>query len=78
VQEILLGHLDNLYAFYGEHLGVRIARKHISWYSKGLVGGAGFRHAMNKLESVGEQIDSIREFFGQHVARASLNIGQAA
>ncbi len=78
VQEILLGHLDNLYAFYGEHLGVRIARKHISWYSKGLVGGGAFRHAMNKLESVGEQIDSIREFFGQHVARASLNIEQAA
>jgi tRNA-dihydrouridine synthase B len=78
VRDILLGHLENLYAFYGEHLGVRIARKHISWYSKGLVGGAGFRHAMNKLESVDEQINSIREFFGQHVARASLTIEQAA
>jgi tRNA-dihydrouridine synthase B len=78
VRDILLGHLDNLYAFYGEHLGVRIARKHISWYSKGLVGGAAFRHAMNQLESVNQQIDSIREFFGQHAARASLNIEQAA
>jgi tRNA-dihydrouridine synthase B len=35
VRDILLGHLENLYAFYGEYTGVRMARKHISWYSKG-------------------------------------------
>ena len=31
---ILVEHLENLYAFYGEHAGVRIARKHLGWYAK--------------------------------------------
>ena len=51
VRDILLGHLENLYAFYGEYTGVRMARKHISWYSKGQPGGAAFRHAVNRVES---------------------------
>jgi tRNA-dihydrouridine synthase B len=42
---------------------VRIARKHISWYTKGLVGAAHFRHAMNQLQSVGEQLAAADEFF---------------
>jgi len=40
IRDIMLGHLDNLYAFYGEFTGVRVARKHISWYSKGQSHGA--------------------------------------
>jgi hypothetical protein len=63
VRAILLGHLENLYAFYGEHLGVRVARKHISWYSKGCVGGAVFRHAINQVESTTGQRSMIEEFF---------------
>lgn len=59
----LLAHLENLYAFYGEHTGVRVARKHISWYSKGLAGGAAFRNQVNRVESTDEQISMIREFF---------------
>lgn len=74
VRDILLGHLANLYGFYGEHLGVRIARKHISWYSKGLVGGGAFRHAINQVETVPAQIAMIDEFFG----RQSESTGQAA
>jgi len=35
IRDLLLGHLENLYDFYGERTGVRVARKHISWYSKG-------------------------------------------
>ena len=61
---MLLGHLNELYGFYGELTGVRVARKHISWYTKGLVGSAHFRHAMNQLQTVGEQIDAVNEFFG--------------
>ena len=38
-------HLQDLYAFYGEEAGVRIARKHISWYTKELAGSTAFRHA---------------------------------
>jgi tRNA-dihydrouridine synthase B len=63
VRDTLLGHLENLYAFYGEHTGVRVARKHISWYSKGLRGGAAFRHAVNQVETVSEQLAMVREFF---------------
>jgi len=70
----LLGHLDNLYRFYGEHTGVRVARKHISWYSKGLRGGAVFRQAVNRAETVEEQVAMVGEFFG----RRSHAIGLAA
>ncbi|HJW82126.1 MAG TPA: tRNA dihydrouridine synthase DusB [Acidiferrobacterales bacterium] len=65
VRAILLGHLENLYAFYGEHLGVRVARKHISWYSKGCVGGGAFRHAINQVESTDGQRSMIDEFFAR-------------
>ena len=64
IHQVLIGHLHELYGFYGELTGVRVARKHISWYTKGLVGSAHFRHAMNQLQTVGEQIDAVNEFFG--------------
>lgn len=63
IRDIMLGHLHNLYAFYGEHTGVRVARKHISWYSKGQPGGAVFRDRVNRLESVREQTALTQEFF---------------
>jgi tRNA-dihydrouridine synthase B len=37
VRDIILGHLSSLYAFYGEDLGVRIARKHLGWYCEQLL-----------------------------------------
>jgi tRNA-dihydrouridine synthase B len=37
VRDIILGHLDALYAFYGEDSGVRIARKHLGWYCEQLL-----------------------------------------
>jgi tRNA-dihydrouridine synthase B len=66
VRDTLLEHLENLYQFYGEHLGVRVARKHISWYSKGLRGGAVFRNEINKVETCVEQRTMIRAFFDRH------------
>ena len=63
VRDILLGHLDNLYAFYGEFTGVRIARKHISWYSKGLSHGGAFRAAVNQVETIEQQLEMIKQFF---------------
>jgi tRNA-dihydrouridine synthase B len=62
---VLLEHVADLYQFYGEHTGVRIARKHISWYTKGLVGSANFRHHMNQLQSVEEQLAAVGLFFNQ-------------
>ena len=61
---VLKAHLADLYAFYGDETGLRIARKHISWYTKGLAGSANFRHAMNRLQTVEQQIGAIEGFFG--------------
>jgi tRNA-dihydrouridine synthase B len=65
IHRVLINHLQELYSFYGEYSGVRIARKHISWYTKGLVGSASFRHAMNQLQGVDQQLDAVNEFFSQ-------------
>jgi tRNA-dihydrouridine synthase B len=67
VQETLLAHVQNLYAFYGEYTGVRVARKHISWYSKGTRGGAGFRDTVNRVETAEQQFDMVREFFDRQI-----------
>lgn len=72
IRDILLSHLENLYAFYGEHRGVRIARKHISWYSKGQRHGAAFRNTVNRAESVSEQLGMVRGFFDGLIANEDL------
>jgi tRNA-dihydrouridine synthase B len=69
IHRVLVAHLEDLYAFYGEHTGVRVARKHISWYTKGLAGSAAFRHAMNQLETRGEQLAAVNDFFAQLASR---------
>jgi tRNA-dihydrouridine synthase B len=63
IHRILVAHVQELYDFYGEHTGLRVARKHISWYTKGLVGSAHFRHHMNRLETPAEQMATVDEFF---------------
>lgn len=63
IHQILLAHLEDLYCFYGLETGMRVARKHIAWYTKGLVGSAAFRHHMNRLESVETQRQSVDDFF---------------
>jgi len=69
IHRVLLGHVNELYEFYGEHTGLRVARKHISWYTKGLVGSAHFRHQMNQLESPDEQLAAVNEFFAEQAQR---------
>ncbi|MDO9012589.1 MAG: tRNA dihydrouridine synthase DusB [Gallionella sp.] len=69
IHRVLLGHVNELYAFYGEHTGLRVARKHISWYTKGLVGSAHFRHQMNRLENPEEQLAAVNEFFAEQAQR---------
>jgi tRNA-dihydrouridine synthase B len=63
IHQILLEHLDELYRFYGGMTGVRMARKHIAWYTRGLADSAGFRHAMNRLETVQAQLEAVNDFF---------------
>ncbi|EEF80720.1 tRNA dihydrouridine synthase DusB [Methylophaga thiooxydans] len=61
--KVLLEHLENLYDFYGDYTGVRMARKHIAWYSKGLRDGNAFRQHMNQLEHPQQQLRYTRDFF---------------
>ncbi|THF64416.1 tRNA dihydrouridine synthase DusB [Pseudothauera rhizosphaerae] len=68
IHQVCREHLADLYAFYGEETGVKIARKHISWYTKGLVGSAAFRRAMNQLPDIDVQLDAVDEFFGRLAA----------
>ncbi|HYT16293.1 MAG TPA: tRNA dihydrouridine synthase DusB [Burkholderiales bacterium] len=65
IHSVLVAHLHALYGFYGRETGVKIARKHISWYTKGLAGSAGFRHQMNQLGTCEEQLDAVNRFFEQ-------------
>jgi len=72
IRDILLGHLRNLYAFYGDYAGVRVARKHIAWYSKGQRDGAAFRARMNQTDSVEEQLAITRAFFDRLAEQEEL------
>jgi tRNA-dihydrouridine synthase B len=63
VRELMNEHLPAHYAFYGEYLGVRTARKHIGWYVQDLPGGEDFRQRMNLLESTAEQLAAVDDFF---------------
>jgi tRNA-dihydrouridine synthase B len=63
IREVLLGHLEDLYLFYGVVRGTRMARKHIAWYTKGLKNSALFRARMNQLQTADEQVAAIRLFF---------------
>lgn len=69
IHQVMLEHLHDLYAFYGELTGMRVARKHISWYTKGLSGSAAFRHNMNTLQTIELQLQAINEFFAELRAR---------
>ncbi|HXZ48960.1 MAG TPA: tRNA dihydrouridine synthase DusB [Usitatibacter sp.] len=71
IREVLVAHLHELYAFYGEERGVRVARKHIGWYTKGLKNSAVFRARMNTLETTGMQLDAVERFFGELLARSA-------
>jgi tRNA-dihydrouridine synthase B len=63
VRALMHEHLEAHYAFYGEYLGVRTARKHIGWYVRELQGGEEFRRRMNLLESTTEQLAAVDAFF---------------
>ncbi len=62
-KEIILNHYDSMLEHYGYEAGIRIARKHLGWYSKGLRGGADFRAAVNHLHSVSAVKELLCRFF---------------
>ncbi|HEX7636389.1 MAG TPA: tRNA dihydrouridine synthase DusB [Noviherbaspirillum sp.] len=68
VRALMSGHLQAHYAFYGEFMGLRTARKHIGWYVRDLPGGEEFRQRMNRLESCEEQLAAVDAFFESQFA----------
>ena len=63
MRAVVLEHLDGIYALYGEELGVRIARKHIGWYTRGLPGGEAFRREAVLILCASAQLAAVGRFF---------------
>ncbi|MCX8086873.1 MAG: tRNA dihydrouridine synthase DusB [Rhodocyclaceae bacterium] len=78
IHAILREHLTDLYAFYGEETGVKIARKHIGWYTKGIPGAARFRQWMNQLDGIEAQLAATDEFFLSQPANDAIPFMEAA
>lgn len=63
VHTVLHTHLKGIYSTYGEYRGVRVARKHISWYLKNKRDSGRFRNRANTVETAHEQLNIVDEFF---------------
>jgi len=63
VRDTMLDHLNDLYQFYGETTGVRVARKHLTWYCAGLENSRDFRSRVVRVDCASEQIRLTRNFF---------------
>jgi len=63
MRAVVLEHLQGLYALYGEELGLRIARKHIGWYTRGLPGGEAFRREAVLILDAPAQLAAVGRFF---------------
>lgn len=72
IKKIMLKHLDNLYTFYGEYLGVRIARKHIGWYSKTQPESSAFRKTINQVETPEQQQALIQAYFDHLISTRGI------
>ena len=58
-RDTLLRHLENLYGFYGNHTGVRVARKHISWYVKARINGRHLWESIRCVEDAAQQYEIV-------------------
>ncbi|HVK81121.1 MAG TPA: tRNA dihydrouridine synthase DusB [Verrucomicrobiae bacterium] len=63
VRDIMLAHLRDLHAFYGEEAGVRVARKHIDWYAKSRASAPALRQAVMQATDATTQIDRVQAYF---------------
>jgi tRNA-dihydrouridine synthase B len=66
---LLSRHFEDTLSHYGEHAGVRMARKHIGWYSKGLPGSAEFRSMVNRVTDPAELRRLVAEFYAAAIDR---------
>ena len=65
VEQVVLSHLDDLYQFYGEYKGLRIARKHVNWYTKNYADSDQFRRLFSVLSNTSEQVNTLKAFFSK-------------
>ena len=65
IRAVLVEHLHDLYVFYGRETGLRVARKHVAWYTKGLPGADAFRRRLNGLETCEAQLAAVDGYFGE-------------
>ena len=72
LRDIMLGHLKDLHRFYGEPAGVRVARKHLTWYCHHLVDADEFRYRVVRVESAEQQLRLTQEYFDREGAGISL------
>ncbi|QUX95267.1 tRNA dihydrouridine synthase DusB [Marinomonas sp. CT5] len=63
VRHLVINHVNALHQFYGDYLGVRIARKHVGWYLQTLADNTQFRSLFNRIDNTQEQFDKLEEFF---------------
>ncbi len=73
-KSILLGHYDAMLGHFGSDAGLRLARKHVSWYSRGLPGSAEFRATINRLIDATSVIRLIREFYDRLIEAGAERI----
>ena len=72
LRDIMLGHLRELHRFYGDLAGVRVARKHLTWYCKSLINADDFRHQVVRVESASEQLKLTKKYFDRKDGDISL------
>jgi tRNA-dihydrouridine synthase B len=72
LRDIMLGHLNDLYGFYGDATGVRVARKHLTWYCNSLINADEFRYRAVRVESASEQLRLTQEYFDRDEGGISL------
>ena len=72
---IVLEHYRAMLEHFGRQPGLRLARKHVSWYSAGLVDSAGFRAAINRIDDADAALAMISEFYARQIG---LGLGRAA
>ena len=71
VRDIMRAHLEDLYAFYGDETGVRVARKHLSWYFRQHPGQDALRNRLVRIETPREQLSTLLEHYGTDVSCAA-------
>jgi tRNA-dihydrouridine synthase B len=71
VRDIMRAHLEDLYALYGDKTGVRVARKHLSWYFRQHPGQEALRNRLVTIETPSEQLSTLLEHFDTGVHRAA-------